>query len=77
MEQVRMSALMSGIIGLCLLGTFGFAQQPANKSPEKSDSHSLDHQNVLRQMNNALQELAARVSPAVVQIQTTGYGPFN
>ena len=28
-------------------------------------------------MNRALEDLAARVSPAVVQIQTTGYGPLN
>ena len=28
-------------------------------------------------MNSALEELAAKVSPAVVQIQTTGYGPLN
>ena len=28
-------------------------------------------------MNGALEELAARVSPAVVQIQTTGYGPLT
>ena len=28
-------------------------------------------------MNSALEELAARVSPAVVQIQTTGYGPLH
>jgi serine protease Do len=28
-------------------------------------------------MNSALEELAARVSPAVVQIQTTGYGPLS
>ena len=28
-------------------------------------------------MNGALEELAAQVSPAVVQIQTTGYGPLS
>jgi serine protease Do len=28
-------------------------------------------------MNHALEDLAARVSPAVVQIQTTGYGPLS
>jgi serine protease Do len=28
-------------------------------------------------MNSALEELAARVSPAVVQIQTSGYGPLS
>ena len=28
-------------------------------------------------MNSALEELAAKVSPAVVQIQTSGYGPLH
>jgi len=42
-----------------------------------SDAHSADNPDILRQMNTALEELAARVSPAVVQIQTTGYGPLN
>jgi serine protease Do len=28
-------------------------------------------------MNSALEDLAAKVSPAVVQIQTTGYGPLS
>jgi serine protease Do len=55
---------------------------PATKSSDKSkpvaaDSHSPDSPDILRQMNSALEELAARVSPAVVQIQTTGYGPLS
>jgi serine protease Do len=33
--------------------------------------------NVLLQMNGALQSLAARVSPAVVQILVSGYGPLR
>jgi serine protease Do len=42
-----------------------------------AEGHAPDTPDVLRQMNSALEELAARVSPAVVQIQTTGYGPLN
>jgi serine protease Do len=41
------------------------------------DRRSRDNPDILRQMNSALEELAARVSPAVVQIQTTGYGPLH
>jgi len=41
------------------------------------DSHTSATPDILRQMNSALEELAARVSPAVVQIQTTGYGPLT
>jgi serine protease Do len=53
-----------------------------SKSAGGSDSHasenrSPDGPDILRQMNSALEELAARVSPAVVQIQTTGYGPLS
>jgi serine protease Do len=68
------------------------AGKPATtKSPDKSsdkikgtssdarpaDGRSLDNPDILRQMNGALEDLAARVSPAVVQIQTTGYGPLH
>ena len=91
MEQARMSsALMSHRIcriaafafSLLVMATTCFAQQPNSKSQDKSkaaatDSRSLDSRNILRQMNGALEELAARVSPAVVQIQTTGYGPLT
>jgi serine protease Do len=41
------------------------------------DGRPSDNPDILRQMNSALEELAARVSPAVVQIQTSGYGPLN
>jgi serine protease Do len=58
--------------------------QPKAASPDTHprDARSLDRRfpdnpDILRQMNAALEELAARVSPAVVQIQTTGYGPLG
>ena len=54
------------------------------RSPDSHSSASVspdrrprDNPDILRQMNSALEELAARVSPAVVQIQTTGYGPLH
>ncbi len=77
---------------LSLAATLSLAQQPiarpqTGKSPDKSksatvdsrlaDSHASDNPDILRQMNSALEDLAARVSPAVVQIQTTGYGPLH
>jgi serine protease Do len=63
------------------------AQQPSNPTPatkvtgEKSkstadDSASASRQ-TLTQFNDALESLAAKVSPAVVQIQVTGYGPLH
>src|SRR3984893_994893 len=80
------------ILVLSFATTLSFAQQPAGKpsdkpKPASSDTHqrdvhppdvlSPDNPDILRQMNSALEELAARVSPAVVQIQTSGYGPLS
>jgi serine protease Do len=71
---------------LTFASVFSFAQHPAGKAqpaptPQAerpaADSHLAANPDILRQMNRALEELAARVSPAVVQIQTTGYGPLN
>ena len=49
----------------------------AEKStPNPDDSASASRQ-TLAQFNDALENLAAKVSPAVVQILVTGYGPFH
>jgi serine protease Do len=63
-QAVRVEAL---ILLLSIASSFTVAQQT---------SHASDP-DILRQMNRALEDLAARVSPAVVQIQTTGYDPLN
>ena len=44
--------------------------------PPASASHA-DSNETLVQLNNALESLAAKVSPAVVQILVTGYGPLK
>ena len=49
------------------------AQAPVQ--PEKANSQEAP--GVLVQLNGALETLAARVSPAVVQILVTGYGPLR
>ena len=66
-----------------------FAQQSASKpettapSTEKAPAESakpVPHQaemQILQQFNMALQDLVAKVSPAVVQIQVTGYGALE
>src|SRR5580692_1869427 len=66
----------------CLL-----AQQPANPTsatkaaPEKAkpalDESASAATQTLAQFNDALENLAAKVSPAVVQILVTGYGPLR
>jgi serine protease Do len=73
------------IAALVLASTCLSAQQPtspvpapkitAEKSEPKSDA-SASFQ-TLSQFNNALENLAAKVSPAVVQILVTGYGPLH
>jgi serine protease Do len=85
--SARAVRVVPAILLLSFATALGFAQQPMGKTPttkssDKSkpvaaDSHSPDSPDILRQMNSALEDLAARVSPAVVQIQTTGYGPLS
>jgi serine protease Do len=61
------------------------AQKPANPTPAtrlapetaKSTPDSSASTQTLAQFNDALESLAARVSPAVVQILVTGYGPLH
>jgi serine protease Do len=67
--------------------TYLMAQQPSNPTPTTKvapetskptpdDSSSASRQ-TLAQFNDALENLAAKVSPAVVQILVTGYGPLQ
>jgi len=49
---------------------------PQEKFPAKPDE-SNSAMAALAQLNNALEGLAAKVSPAVVQILVTGYGPLH
>jgi serine protease Do len=42
-----------------------------------ADNHASENNDTLEKLNSALESLAARVSPAVVQILVTGYGPLR
>jgi len=55
------------------------ATAPVQKraSPGATDAKPSEPAGVLVQLNGALESLAARVSPAVVQILVTGYGPLR
>jgi len=60
------------------------AQEPAQKNLSRGSSEVKSKEvkpneppSVLVQLNGALQSLAAKVSPAVVQILVTGYGPLK
>jgi len=52
------------------------AQKSTTENPRELASSSEDML-VLRRLNGALQSLAAKVSPAVVQVLVTGYGPLG
>src|ERR1700691_1363173 len=72
------------IAALILLPTFLPAQQPnptsapkaAPEKPKSAPDVSASRK-TQAQFNDALEDLAAKVSPAVVQILVTGYGPLN
>ena len=61
--------------------TSGGAQPAPGKSAEEKHQpkpdESASSMAALMQLNNALEGLAAKVSPAVVQILVTGYGPLH
>jgi serine protease Do len=52
-------------------------QKPATQPTPATASKTGEPQNVLVQLNSALEGLAAKVSPAVVQILVTGFGPVH
>src|SRR5229473_1978723 len=51
--------------------------KPAQEKPQPKPDESATASAALLQINNALEGLAAKVSPAVVQILVTGYGPVH
>src|ERR1700690_3785460 len=74
------------VLGAGLEGLPGqVSQKPADPAPVQKkassssapDAKASEPANVLVQLNSALESLAARVSPAVVQILVTGYGPLR
>src|SRR5712692_3073170 len=51
--------------------------KPAQEKPQPKPDESATASAALLQINNALEGLAAKVGPAVVQILVTGYGPLH
>jgi hypothetical protein len=49
---------------------------PATELEQAVGSRPSEAPQVLKQLNSALESLVAKVSPAVVQILVTGYGPI-
>ena len=84
--RIGVGPLALMVIVLCTAATVALAQTTdatntnsstkpqARNTPAQTGAKSSESQAVLVQLNTALQDLAARVSPAVVQILVTGYG---
>ena len=84
---VRIAALV--LASACLVPVGLAAQNPAKPAtggtkalgetpkPNSTQDDAQSASRTLEQLNSALQSLAARVSPAVVQILVTGYGPLK
>ncbi len=76
------SILLAALMGQGLAQTSqrpAAAPAPSQKkaSPGPPEAKPAEPPGVLAQLNGALESLAARVSPAVVQILVTGYGPLR
>src|ERR1700722_11896784 len=74
------------VLALTFASVFSFAQHPAGKAQPAqtpqverpaAGSHLAANPDILRQMNRALEELAARGSPSVGQSPTNSYGPLK
>ncbi len=76
---IIMLAVLTAASALAQSNSKTAAQTPAPKKSNASaaESKSPEPPGVLAQLNGDLQKLAAKVSPAVVQILVTGYGPLR
>lgn len=67
------------IMMLCALGSICFAQKPQADRPaaraQIAQSSRFDQKELLRGLDQAMDEVAERVLPAVVQISVNGFGP--
>src|SRR2546430_1765813 len=87
-RQIAALVLLSTV---CVISRKSSAQKPANptpgpktsaensatQKPQPKPDESAPASAALLQINNALEGLAAKVSPAVVQILVTGYGSVH
>src|SRR5258708_31945375 len=65
-------------IACLLIATFAQAQSPDARRPLATDKPvAARSSNFLRELDSSLEAVVAKVSPAVVQIVVTGYGPLE
>ncbi|MGA8150608.1 MAG: trypsin-like peptidase domain-containing protein [Terriglobales bacterium] len=81
-------SIRCAVIFLVGLGLSAFSQQAPSRpnratsqqaaaEADKGGAHSQETPEILQQLNSAFEGLAARVAPAVVQIQVTAYGALE
>ena len=75
---MRLQSMKHGLIACVVAATSAFAQStPVRTASDASAvlSKAPASPNLLRDLNNSLEAVVSKVSPAVVQIAVTGYGP--
>ena len=76
--MMPLNSMKYGLIACVVAATFAFAQstpiRTANDAPAVL-SRAPASPNLLRELNSSLEAVVSKVSPAVVQIVVTGYGP--
>ena len=82
LQRIRTSSLKA--LCIALIAVFSVASVTAQTAkpttepaPPSTAPKAGEPPNVLVQLNTALEGLAAKVSPAVVQILVTGFGPVH
>ena len=76
--MMRLQSMKHGLIACVVAATSAFAQStPVRTASDASAvlSKAPASPNLLRDLNNSLEAVVSKVSPAVVQIAVTGYGP--
>jgi serine protease Do len=76
--MMRLQSMKHGLIACVVAATSAFAQStPVRTATDASAvlSKAPASPNLLRDFNNSLEAVVSKVSPAVVQIVVTGYGP--
>ena len=61
----------------CLLCTASLPAQTADNPQKSASPTEITRKDLLAQFNESLQELTARVTPSIVQVQVTGYRALN
>src|SRR5271168_1428019 len=73
--RVLLCFTIAAICGLCAASLP--AQTAKNPQPAAPTPAEATRKDLLAQFNESLQELTARVSPSIVQVQVTGYRALN